>query len=168
MKILIVEPGKHPRPADIPRSLENMQKTVGGYIQAIYPWDDPVALVYDEEGLLKESEFNRYIAPDVAVFGTFLICGLGEEDFADLPDNLMEKYSKLLHEPGSALPDTDGPCIYVVVLIRDADIVQHLPHTQPTCFPVPQAIPPQLRMRFLKLLEARGFGIKVRTEKTKY
>lgn len=99
MKILIVEPGKHPRPADIPHSLENMQKTVGGYIQAIYPWDDPVALVCDEEGLLKESEFNRYIAPDAAVFGTFFICGLGEEDFTDLPDDLMDKYSAMLCEP---------------------------------------------------------------------
>lgn len=99
MKILIVEPGKHPRPADIPHNLENMQKTVGGHIQAIYPWDDPVTLVCDEEGLLKESEFNRYIAPNAAVFGTFFICGLGEEDFTDLPDDLMDKYSAMLCEP---------------------------------------------------------------------
>ena len=76
-----------------------MQKTVGGYIQAVFPWDDPVALVCDEEGLLKQSEFNRIVAPEVAIFGTFFLCGLGEEDFSDLPNDLMEKYSKLLHEP---------------------------------------------------------------------
>lgn len=99
MKILIVEPGKHPRPADIPHSLENMQKTVGGYIQAIYPWDDPVVLVCEEEGLLKESEFNRLIAPEVAIFGTFFICGLGDEDFTDLPDAMIAKYAQLLHDP---------------------------------------------------------------------
>ncbi|MGN1370365.1 MAG: DUF3846 domain-containing protein, partial [Aristaeellaceae bacterium] len=36
MKILIVEPMKHPRVADIPHTLEAMQQTVGGYIQAVY------------------------------------------------------------------------------------------------------------------------------------
>ena len=35
MHILIVEPGKHPRETDIDGSLESMQKTVDGYIQAI-------------------------------------------------------------------------------------------------------------------------------------
>ena len=99
MKILIVEPGRHPRAAEIPHTLEQMQKTVGGYIQAVFPWDDPVALVCDEEGLFKQLDFNRLVAPEVAIFGTFFICGLGEEDFADLPDDLMEKYSKMLYDP---------------------------------------------------------------------
>lgn len=99
MKILIVEPGKHPRPADIPHTLEQMQKTVGGYIQAVYPWEDHVALVCDEEGLLKQLEFNRLVAPEVPIFGTFFICGLGEEDFSDLPDDLMAKFSEMLYEP---------------------------------------------------------------------
>ena len=76
-----------------------MQETVGGYIQAIYPWDDPVALVCDEEGMLKQAEFNRIVAPEVAIFGTFFLCGLGEEDFDDLPDDLMEKYAALLRAP---------------------------------------------------------------------
>lgn len=99
MKILIVEPGKHPRQADIPHTLRHLQEIVGGYIQAVYPWDDPVALVCDEEGLLKQAQFNRLVAPEVAIFGTFFICGLGEEDFTDLPEELMEKYSRQLYEP---------------------------------------------------------------------
>jgi hypothetical protein len=37
MKILIVESGKHPREADIPHTLEEMQRVVGGYIEAVYP-----------------------------------------------------------------------------------------------------------------------------------
>ena len=74
MKVLIVEPGKRPIKADIDHTLHNLQQVVGGYIQAIYPWDDPVALVCDEEGLLKQREFNRYIDPEVVIFGTFFIC----------------------------------------------------------------------------------------------
>ena len=99
MRILIIEPGKHPRKADISHNLYDLQKTVGGYIQAIYPWEDRVALVCDEEGLLKNAPFNRLVAPQTAIFGTFFICGLAEEEFDDLPDDLMEKYSKLLYEP---------------------------------------------------------------------
>ena len=99
MKVLIVEPGKRPIKADIDHTHHNLQKVVGGYIQAIYPWDDPVALVCDEEGLLKQREFNRYAAPEVAIFGTFFICGLGEEDFASLPKELQKKYEELFHQP---------------------------------------------------------------------
>ena len=49
MRILVVKPGKHPRIAEIDGSLEQMQHTVGGYIQAVYPWEDNVALVCDED-----------------------------------------------------------------------------------------------------------------------
>ena len=63
MKILIVEPMQSPRRADIPHTLEAMQQTVGGYIQAIYPFDNPVAVVCDDEGKLKGYRPNRYICP---------------------------------------------------------------------------------------------------------
>lgn len=48
MKILIIEPWKQPHIAEINGTLESMQQVVGGYIQAIYPFDDPVALICDE------------------------------------------------------------------------------------------------------------------------
>lgn len=126
MKVLIVEPGKHPRKADISDTLHSLQQTVGGYIQAVYPWDDPVAVVCDEEGLLKQSEFNRLVAPEVAIFGTFFICGLGEEDFDDLPDDLMEKYSRLLHEPQVLFDTPAGQvaisiCAFQELLDSDVD-----------------------------------------------
>ena len=99
MKILIVEPGQNPRRADIPHTLEEMQHVVDGYIQATYPWDDPVALICDEEGLINGKPLNRYIMPGVTIAGTFFIVGLSEEDFADLSDELAEKYSQQLWEP---------------------------------------------------------------------
>ena len=120
MKILIVEPGRHPRTAHIPHELGTMQAVVGGYIQAIYPWDDPVALVCDEEGLLKHAAFNRLIAPEVAIFGTFFICGLGEEDFTDLSDELLAIYAQLLHAP-EILIRTEMGCI-PIRLTEVADI----------------------------------------------
>ena len=99
MKILIVEPGKTPRRADIPHALGAMQHVVGGYIQALYPWEDPVALVANEEGLIEGLELNRYIMSGVTIAGTFFLCGLDEEDFTDLSDELTPKYKELLREP---------------------------------------------------------------------
>ena len=108
MKILLVEPGKNPRTAHISPELSSLQQTVGGYIQAIYPWDDPVAVICDEEALLKQLEFNRLIAPEVAIFGSFFICGLGEDDFTDLPDDLADKYAQLLREPQILVRTSEG------------------------------------------------------------
>ena len=99
MRILIVEPDRHPRIAEIPHTLKAMQQTVGGYIEITYPWCDPVALVCDEEGLLKQLPFNRLVAPQSAIFGAFFLCGIGEEELSDLPEKLADKYMRLLHNP---------------------------------------------------------------------
>jgi len=119
MKILVFEPHKHPRTAHIPHELSSMQKTVGGYIQAIYPWDDPVAVVCDEEALLKQSEFNRMIAPGVAIFGTFFICGLSEENFTDLPDAMIAKYAQLLHDPQVMVRTAKGYAPVRITFLHD-------------------------------------------------
>ena len=108
MKILIVEPGKHPRTAHIDGSLKSMQETVGGYIQAIYPFDDPVAIVCDEEGLFKDTAWNRYICEGCAIKGTFFICGLGAEDFTDIPDALIEKYNARFYKPEEFIHTAQG------------------------------------------------------------
>lgn len=45
MKILVIEPGKHPYEKYIEHTLENLQSIVGGHIEAVYPFEDEVALV---------------------------------------------------------------------------------------------------------------------------
>ena len=44
MKVLIVEPGKYPREADIEHTLEAEQAVVGGTIEAVYPWRDSACM----------------------------------------------------------------------------------------------------------------------------
>ena len=99
MKILIVEPRQTPRRADIPHTLQDMQQVVGGYIEIIHPFDDPVALVCDEEGKLKGYEPNRAIAGKDIIVGTFFLAGVAEEDLTDLPDDLTEKYEVQFKSP---------------------------------------------------------------------
>lgn len=82
MKVLIVEPRKHPREAEIDGNLESMQKTVGGYLQAIYPFEDEIALVCDDESKLKSDTERNRMLPETGdiIKGTFFIAGLGAED----------------------------------------------------------------------------------------
>ena len=52
MNVLMVEPGKAPYETQIGDDLQSMQAFVGGYIQAVYPFEQPVALVCCESGKL--------------------------------------------------------------------------------------------------------------------
>lgn len=54
MKVLRVRPKHYPEVIDIDCSLESLQKEVEGPIQAVYPWDDEVALICNEEGKLHD------------------------------------------------------------------------------------------------------------------
>ena len=92
MNVLVVEPGYLPYEKEI-NGLSEMQATVGGYIQAIYPYEEPVAIVCDEEGLLKNYAFNRSVEGGYGgVFGTFFVCGLSEDSFCSLSPEQMKHY----------------------------------------------------------------------------
>ena len=98
MNVLVVEPGYLPYEKEIKDSadhLEQMQAIVGGLIEPIYPYHQEVAIVCNEEGLINGLPFNRSVPGGYGgVFGTFFICGLGEEDFRSLPPDLMERFKK--------------------------------------------------------------------------
>ena len=99
MKILVVEPGKHPYEKEIECTLKEMQKIVGGRIQTLYPFRDEVGVVCNDDGISLQMPFNRKIDEECYIFGTFFLCGLGLEDFTSLPENLMEKYRKRFYSP---------------------------------------------------------------------
>ena len=98
MNVLVVEPGFLPYEKEIQDGadhLEQMQAIVGGLIEPIYPYHEEVAIVCNEEGLINGLPFNRSVPGGYGgVFGTFFVCGLGEEDFCSLPPDLMERFKK--------------------------------------------------------------------------
>lgn len=98
MDVLLFEPGKYPRSVSVD-TLEEMQQLVGGWITATYPFDDPVAVVANDEGLLLDLPFNRMVDPYHPIVGNFFLAGIGTEDFISLSPELMEKYEKALHDP---------------------------------------------------------------------
>lgn len=101
MKVLMVEPGKHPYELEIEHTLEAMYKALDcDTITATYPWDDPVGLVTDDEGLFKEGKrWNRVIENCGMIRGAFFLCGLARDNFTDLPPELMKKYKKRFWMP---------------------------------------------------------------------
>ena len=97
LRVLVVEPERTPYVKEIPHTLEALQQEVGGLIEVIYPYADLVGLVCNEEGKLLGLPLNRALFDkggemiDI-ICGTFLVTGLGAEDLASLPPDLLEKY----------------------------------------------------------------------------
>ena len=99
MNVLLIEPEKTPREAEISSDLKAMQDVVGGYIEAVYPYDDPVALVCNEEGKLNGLPLNRKIEEYDIIAGTFFICGLSEDSFDSLSPDFIQKYKEKFAHP---------------------------------------------------------------------
>lgn len=66
MHVLLIKPGEYPEEKNIDGSLKSMQALVGGLIQAIYPFDDDVALVCNVESLLMRSKKAK--RPEIRAF----------------------------------------------------------------------------------------------------
>ena len=104
MTVLVVEPMKEPYVKEIDPGLHSLQAEVGGDIAASYPFSDPVGLVCNDEGKLIGLELNRGLRDEEGnlydiMAGTFLVVGLGEEDFTSLPPDLAQKYTEHFKQP---------------------------------------------------------------------
>ena len=104
LTVLMVEPGKAPYQAAIGADLKSLQQVVGGYIESIAPYDDPVAIVCNEEGKLRGLPANRALRDEDGdiydiVAGNFFLAGIGEDDFIDLPDELVEQFAEQFRQP---------------------------------------------------------------------
>ena len=100
LKVLVVEPRKRPYVQEIDGSLASMQKLVGGTIQAVYPFEDAVALICNDEGKLLNLPYNRFLydeqkQPYDVICGTFFVVGLGEENFKSLTIQQIRTYSDM-------------------------------------------------------------------------
>ena len=96
-------------------SLENLQKTVGGYIETVSIDDHKLILIVNEEGKLRDMPYNftLRIPPRVTMFevinelfgqckffGTVIACGAEGDEFADIPIDFNE-WKSLLCEWGN-------------------------------------------------------------------
>ena len=104
MNVLMVEPGKAPYETQIGSDLQSMQTLVGGHLEAVYPFDQPVALVCNEHGKRDGLPFNRALRDSDGdiydiVAGKFFIAGLGKSELTDLPHELAEQFAEQFRQP---------------------------------------------------------------------
>ena len=129
MTILLVSPGKAPRKITIKDTLDAMQRTVGGSIQAVYPFEEPVALICHEEGKLLRLPLNRALrSPDTGeiydiIAGNFFLCAAppDSERFESLTDDQLARYTRIFCTPELFLSSPGGSII--VLPLPDAALL---------------------------------------------
>lgn len=101
MDILIVEPGKAPRPATLPNTLEAVEAFLGGAVQ--------VGCFLPQKVFLLSREDTGGLAPNRClpgkrgyVSGTFLLCGIPEMgcNFDSLTPEQQKEFQDIFARPG--------------------------------------------------------------------
>lgn len=103
-KVLVIRPDDIPEQKEMPLDLASLQKEVDGYIEAVYPFEDNVAIIVNEEGKLNGLAFNRALRDEEGLVfdvtaGTMLVVGIGDENFTGLTEEQIQKYDKIFHDP---------------------------------------------------------------------
>lgn len=102
--VLMLEPMKKPYVKEIEHTLENLQKEVGGSIEAVYPFEDRVAIICNDEHKFNGMQMNRCLRDqDGEIYdilgGNLLVVGLTEQDFGSLTPEQVEKFSEHFATP---------------------------------------------------------------------
>ena len=100
ISVIIKHPGQKAYRTNISNTLENLQKTVGGYIETVTAATD-LCFICDEEGRVKGKEYN-FSFGRIDFVGTVILCGVNGDEFADLPLD-FEGAKKLFPEMWRAL-----------------------------------------------------------------
>lgn len=104
IKVILLEPGKLARETEIDASLKGMQNVVGGLIEPVYCFQEPVCCIVNEEGKIAGLDLNRGIYDEKKqlvdiIAGTAFICDCSGENFGSLTDEQLKKYSKQFKYP---------------------------------------------------------------------
>lgn len=106
IRVLLCPENGEPRMTKLEDRLPELQRAVGGYIEAVTLSTDPrVILICDEEGRIKGKEKNRNL-PDPILFGLgswnivgdCFLCGAHGADFTDLPESMVSQLLRSARE----------------------------------------------------------------------
>ena len=108
IRVVLLEPSKAARIAEIDSSLPSMQSVVGGLIEAVYPFEEQVCIVCNEEGKLQGLPLNRSLRDDDGhiydiIAGTAFLCDCSGDDFGSLTEKQAARYTELFKTPEAFL-----------------------------------------------------------------
>ena len=124
--VVMCNPGKTAEIVELPKGLDSMQEAVGGYIEAVYPFEDQVCIVCNEEGKINGMPLNRALYDangemyDI-VAGPCFICDCSGEDFGSLNRRQQEKYLEQFRSPEMFIRMNDG-----IHAIKTEGATQHI------------------------------------------
>ena len=114
MKSVLVNPGLPAAPVDIEE--DDLRRELG-FISLAYPFDDPVCLVHDDDGIANHRAPNRTVN-GMIIPGPFYVLGVScEGELLSLSPALQEKYLKVF-----ALPETFPPGQWKVATTIQEDL----------------------------------------------
>lgn len=103
LKVILCEPGKMARIAEVSNKLEDLQRMVAGYIEQFCPWEEPVAIICNEEAKINGMAPNRAIYDDGelldVIFGPFFICDCSGESYGSLNQEQIARFMKQFEKP---------------------------------------------------------------------
>ena len=114
IQVVLVDPGKSSRIAEVGTSLDAMQRTVGGDIEACYPFEEQVCIVCNSEGKINGLPLNRVIRDEDTneivdiIAGTFFICDCRKESFGSLSEEQQKRYLEKYRLPERFFRTRDG------------------------------------------------------------
>ena len=122
IKVVKVPVAKPAYVKEISTGLKSLQSEVGGSIQSLYPFEDEVSLICNDEGKLMGLPLNRALRLngiagneiyDIVV-GDFLIvyAPIENENFESMPEDLLEKYLEMFKYPETFLIKNQTIYIY--------------------------------------------------------
>lgn len=104
MRCLMVEPGKKPYEKNIEYKFDILYRELDtDIVEHVFLTPDPVVIVCDENGKLREKEPNRALRdrdgyPYDILVGKFFLFGLEGNKITSLSDEMIRKYSKWMPE----------------------------------------------------------------------
>ena len=104
IKVLIVEPMKPCEVREVPHDYKSLQGIVGGKIEMASPFTESAAIICNAEGKNLNLPPNRLLCdrhgdPYDVLCGTFLIAGVGGENFVSLTDFQLRSYKEMFDHP---------------------------------------------------------------------
>lgn len=100
-----VQPNKKAEVVTIGNDLHSLQEAVGGLIESFYPFDEPVAIICNDEGKIKQMPLNRALYRNGKlidiVAGSFLIVGAPPmcKEFESLSESRLNYYKNKFELP---------------------------------------------------------------------
>ena len=105
IRVVMLEPGKLAREAEIGTDIDDLQRTVGGLICPFYPYEEMVCIVCNDESKINGMQPNRgvYVGENKQMIdficGPAFICDCRGESFGSLSDEQIERYKKEFKYP---------------------------------------------------------------------